>query len=353
MNDQISELDGQGIDTVVASVDYTLGDFVEHLELKQSAIYGQGNLLSNKMLGNDQDNQLLGFDGEDQLFGGLGDDTLDGGIHNDRLEGGAGQDILFGGSGTDTLYGGDDDDELYGGVGRDNLYGGAGHDILYGGTLGGLLYGGVGDDYYVLNNSGTGAIDIDGVQGGYDRVDSYINVSLNDHIEELRLLGSANLQGSGNALNNKIFGNAGNNLLRGGKGLDLINGGTGSDTYYMLRGAEQEIIFDRDTSGSATDRLRFQNSIQLDDLWLKQTGQDLVIQVIGTSDVVQIKNWYRSTADRIEQLTFDGSSKKILMADVQTLVNAMASMTPPASGQIELSEAQKQQLQPVWNLVWK
>jgi Ca2+-binding RTX toxin-like protein len=350
-HDQAIELDGQGIDTIAASFDYTLGDYFENLELQASAITGVGNALNNKLLGNHLHNQLFGLEGDDQLDGGGGDDQLDGGASNDLLEGGAGQDTLYGGLGNDKLYGGDDADVLYGGAGTDQLFGGAGNDALYGGSLGGTMTGGAGDDYYVLNHSGTEAID--SVQGGYDRVDSYINVALNQNIEELRLLGSANLQGSGNTLNNKIFGNTGNNLLRGGKGLDLINGGAGGDTYYMLRGAEQEVIFDRDTSGADTDRLRFHSSIDLEDLWLKQIGQDLVIQVIGTTDVVQIKNWYRSTADRIEQLTFDGSSKKILMADVQTLVNAMASMTPPASGQIELSDAQKQQLQPVWNLVWK
>lgn len=351
-HDQAIELDGQGIDTIAASFNYTLGDFFENLELQGSAITGVGNALNNKLFGNHLNNQLLGLEGDDQLDGGSGDDQLDGGTNNDLLEGGAGQDTLYGGLGNDTLYGGDDADVLYGGVGKDQLFGGAGNDALYGGSLGGAMTGGAGDDYYLINSTNHSIYET--VNGGYDRVDSYVSeFSLDREIEELRLLGSQNLQANGNAANNKIYGNSGNNILRGRQGFDVLNGGIGSDTYYVTRGDEKEVIFDYDREGLDIDVVRFDDVIKLDQLWFKQAGQDLLIQVIGTTDIVQIKNWYRSSADRIEQFTFDGSNKKILMADVQMLVDAMASMAPPATGQIELSATQQQQLQSVWDLVWQ
>ena len=46
------------------------------------------------------------------------------------------------------------------------------------------------------------------------------------------LLGSADLQGYGNADANQLTGNAGNNLLDGGVGADLMHGGLGNDVFF-------------------------------------------------------------------------------------------------------------------------
>jgi Ca2+-binding RTX toxin-like protein len=82
-----------GNDTVQASVDYTLGPYLEHLQLTgASAIDGAGNELQNTLTGNDANNALSGLDGSDTITAGLGDDTLDGGAGSDTLIGGAGND---------------------------------------------------------------------------------------------------------------------------------------------------------------------------------------------------------------------------------------------------------------------
>ena len=76
---------GTTIDTVIASINYTLTNFVENLTLASSAwnLNGVGNDLENVITGNEGDNILIGL---------LGDDTLDGGLGADQLDGGAGTD---------------------------------------------------------------------------------------------------------------------------------------------------------------------------------------------------------------------------------------------------------------------
>ncbi|TPQ48782.1 furin, partial [Prosthecomicrobium hirschii] len=70
---------GTGIDTVNASVTYTLGDNVENLILTgTAAINGTGNGLDNVLTGNSGANQLDGQDGDDVLSGAAGNDTLTG-----------------------------------------------------------------------------------------------------------------------------------------------------------------------------------------------------------------------------------------------------------------------------------
>ncbi|MRD49150.1 hypothetical protein GHT07_17885 [Caenimonas koreensis DSM 17982] len=68
---------GGGIDTVVASINYTLGSFIENLVLAQGAspLAGTGNALANQLTGNDGNNTLSGGLGDDRIEGGGGIDT--------------------------------------------------------------------------------------------------------------------------------------------------------------------------------------------------------------------------------------------------------------------------------------
>jgi hypothetical protein len=56
---------------------------------------------------------------------------------------------------------------------------------------------------------------------------------LHGEVENLRLLGDADLHGTGNSLDNTIEGNAGHNTLDGGAGADTLKGGLGNDTYVV------------------------------------------------------------------------------------------------------------------------
>jgi Ca2+-binding RTX toxin-like protein len=94
-------IDG-GNDTVLASVSFTLGQFVENLTLTGlGAINGTGNELNNTLIGNRANNTLNGLAGNDTLSGGDGVDILNGGDGNDQLVGGKGNDLLVGGAGAD------------------------------------------------------------------------------------------------------------------------------------------------------------------------------------------------------------------------------------------------------------
>ena len=52
-------------------------------------------------------------------------------------------------------------------------------------------------------------------------------------MENLRLTGSAAINGTGNLLANQITGNSGNNVLDGGSGADTLAGGMGNDVYIV------------------------------------------------------------------------------------------------------------------------
>jgi Ca2+-binding RTX toxin-like protein len=140
----ITEALGEGTDTVISSINYTLGANLENLTLTGNATIGTGNTLNNTLTANNSGNTLSGGDGDDSLIGGTGNDTLNGDVGNDTLRatagnntlnGGVGNDSLFAGTGTDTLNGGDGDDTLdlrspTGSLVGDRAFGGAGGDTV-------------------------------------------------------------------------------------------------------------------------------------------------------------------------------------------------------------------------------
>ncbi|PIQ55215.1 MAG: hypothetical protein COW02_03565, partial [Comamonadaceae bacterium CG12_big_fil_rev_8_21_14_0_65_59_15] len=120
--DMLPDASSGGIDTVLSSVNYTLGDNVENLVMTGGvSINGFGNKLDNIIVGND---------GSDLLQGFAGDDTLQGNASNDVLLGGSGNDILLDNGGNNLLDGGYGDDSLTGNAGNELFVGGEGNDVI-------------------------------------------------------------------------------------------------------------------------------------------------------------------------------------------------------------------------------
>lgn len=140
------------------------------------------------------------------LRGTSGPDILNGTLYAERIEGFGGNDLLRGLGGNDILSGG---------LGNDTLEGGAGAD---------RLIGGLGNDTYVIDAADT---IVEGAGGGIDTVRAAHSLTLAAQVENLQLLGNANLNGTGNALANVLAGNNGRNVL---------TGGLGNDTYVIDTG---------------------------------------------------------------------------------------------------------------------
>ena len=84
-----------------------------------------------------------------------------------------------------------------------------------------------------ISSTNAGDNAVENVGEGNDTVFSTANFTLSANVENLILLGSADLQGFGNGLGNVIYGNTGNNILDGGAGVDLMVGGAGDDVYFV------------------------------------------------------------------------------------------------------------------------
>ncbi|MEM7766525.1 MAG: Ig-like domain-containing protein, partial [Pseudomonadota bacterium] len=130
-------------------------------------------------------------------------------------------------NGDDVLVGSEGDDTFNAFAGDDDLSGLGGNDLLRGGTGADTMAGGLGDDRYQVDSPDD--VVVENADEGTDRVDSTIDYRLGDHVEQLVLQGSDDLDGFGNGLNNKIAGNRGDNTLYGYDGDDILNGFDGND----------------------------------------------------------------------------------------------------------------------------
>ncbi len=209
--------------------------------------------------------KLYGLAGNDTLIGLEGNDILDGGTGVDKMSGGIGDDTYFvdnsrdsitenANEGVDTVYssvsytlsdnvenltlsgtdaidgiGNSLSNRLLGNAAANTLKGGSGNDYIDGGAGADTMVGGRGDDVFIVDDIGdtvTGG-------GGHDVVYSSVTFALSSGIEWLTLTGTADINGTGNNLDNWLTGNSGNNILDGGAGGDIMVGGKGDDIYVV------------------------------------------------------------------------------------------------------------------------
>ena len=191
--DQVTELPGEGSDTVQTALGYSLAALpeVENLSLTGAlAVNGSGNGAANRLVGNSAANRLDGAGGKDTLDGGFGNDTL------------------VGGSGDDSY-----------------------------------LVDAVGD--VVTELAGEGNDTLQTTQASY-------SLAALGNVENLSYSGAGTFNGTGNALPNLLLGGNGNDTLNGGDGADTLAGGAGSDS---LGGGTGNDLYSFTLSGNGIDTI--------------------------------------------------------------------------------------------------
>jgi len=232
---------GGGTDKVQSSVSFTLIAFLENLTLTGAgAINAAGNSLNNILTGNGAANLLNGLAGADTMNGGLGNDTyVVDNVGDQAVEASAagGTDLVQSSVsftlGTNvenlTLTGSADVDGTGNGL-ANTINGNSGDNVLNGVGGADTMRGGNGDDNYIVDDAGD-VVTESSATGGDDRVQTLISFTLGNNVEDLKIIGAAAVDGTGNALANSLVGNAAANQLNGLAGSDTLEGGAGADGF--------------------------------------------------------------------------------------------------------------------------
>ena len=167
-----------------------------------------------------------------------------------------------------------------------------------GGSVKGVIHGGEGDDTYLISDTAT-RIDDNGASI-FDTVRSTASYTLVGGLDDLYLLGTKNIDATGNVGSNNLSGNRGQNtlsgmdgadVLNGGGGRDLLNGGNDRDTFIFEKGNGIDRIVDFTTDEFISSEW-VTSQRQFDRLDIRQVGDDVLID-FGHGDRLWLDDFER------------------------------------------------------------
>jgi len=126
---------------------------------------------------------------------------------------------------------------------------------------------------------------------------------------------------------NLMTANGDGNRLEAGWGVNyLVDTGT-SGIYHVERGDGRTTIMNGSEGMGAANELEFATGIRASDLWLRQQGDDLRIDIRGTSQTVTLDDWFAAAHHELAVIrTADGGVLE--NGEVGALVQAMAGSSP-------------------------
>jgi Ca2+-binding RTX toxin-like protein len=113
-----------------------------------------------------------------------------------------------------------------------------------------VMMGLAGNDTYTVDLADDEVLEA--VGDGTDSVRSTVSYTLPINVENLRLIGTAAANATGNSLDNQLTGNLANNILSGRAGADRMSGGDGDDTYIVDETGDRVV----EAAGEGTDTIR-------------------------------------------------------------------------------------------------
>ncbi|HJR73576.1 MAG TPA: cadherin domain-containing protein [Luteimonas sp.] len=246
-----------------------------------------GSYGADFIYGGGGDDVIRGLSGNDFGNGGAGDDFVAGDGDNDWVLGGSGKDQVIGGSGHDTVFGDDGDDRAYGGQGSDLVVGGRGNDEVVGGA---------GDDVFRYSRGDGQDVVMDDYVNNWDLVwqnGNYVNGYV--------------LQSNGTVTKNGVV------YFDGSKWLGQYDWNDEQKILTRHAGAVNGVA----SADVGTDTLEFGVGIDIQDLMLGRSGNDLLVGIgeendasglEQTADRIKIKDWYALGAP-IENFVFAATGR--------------------------------------------
>ena len=283
-------LEPGGVDAVLSSVDWSLGDGIENLLLTDvNATAGVGNALDNIMQSASDVVTLTGSKGDDVYI------VKNSATVNEASNEGS-DTIVFMEAGTQSLGDYANVENAKASAANTTLIGNSGNNILWG--------------------------------SGYDLDETLLRHSENvgwRYFDDYLTGNTAGTVFDAGAGDDSIYGGDGADTMTGGTGNDYLRGDAGSDVYHYGLGDGDDVIDERASSSLLhnTDTLEFADNISFNDLSFTREDDHLLVNV--GSNTLRINNHFRSTNEGIEVLSVLHESQRVTLSklDIQNLVNGV------------------------------
>jgi hypothetical protein len=215
------------------------------------------------------------------------------------------------------------------------------------GTKNNSLTAGNGTGDYLNAESSSGANTLTAGNGNSDTLDVSFSSGNNtvtagggngDYMNAQSSTGNNTLTaGNGSSDEFSALGATGLNTFIAGAGNTTLLGGEGYTSYKFGSAFGQDTLYNGGSSfgtgaSSVQGEIDFtSSSITYENLWFTQSGNDLVVQLLGTSDTITVKGWFGSSAGAKVQ-TFNANGLSLSSTAVASLVSAMATYQTNNSG---------------------
>lgn len=274
--------------------------------------------------------------GSNSIFVGNGTNVVTVADGMNYVGGGNGADKVYGGNGSNTIQLGDGADTVNVGDGANNIRIGDGGSVVYVGNGNNQIALGQGDDTVSAGN-GNNTLSAGRGNNGIWMGSGSNRIQVGDGNNTI---GVRDVAGSVNS----IQVGDGNNTIRVGDGTDAVQTGKGANVLQL--GAGQVTL----TNYGGQDTVTFASSVQDDQLWFAQDGNDLLVTVDGTSSNLRLTDWFNGAT---HATLVAGDGHQLIDSQVASLVQAMSQFSPPAVGQTTLPQAQQDSLMPVIAASWR
>jgi hypothetical protein len=118
-------------------------------------------------------------------------------------------------------------------------------------------------------------------------------------------------------------------LIAGSQDTALI-GSSGNTSYQFGAAFGQDTVINNGANNTAAGEIDFNGGLTDQNLWFQQSGSDLVIDELGTSQSVTVSNWFNGGGAQSQSINAGGDT--LLNNQVALLVQAMASYADNNSG---------------------
>ncbi len=151
--------------------------------------------------------------------------------------------------------------------------------------------------------------------------------------------------------NDDVFGYEGDDIIYAGEGDDFLSGNQGNDIYIFSGNFGYDRVNSYAYGTPDSDTLIF-TDVNYKDLWIKRSGNDLQINVLGSSNYMVVRSWFiagRNEITEIHALGNNGSTYVLNANEAESLLQTMHSASSsvpeslinlPSAAQVSISTAQ-------------